>query len=253
VYKLIESHAHLDEIEDITGALTNARRNNLVAIIAVGTSFTSNNRIMKLAQEHKDFIYPALGLFPWNIADDDFGQNIEFIKTNLQNSVGIGEIGLDYSKPVKERASKELQKSVLRELLELGKENNKPAIIHSRYSWKDCLNLAKETGIEKAIFHWYTGPLDILKEILGQGYYISASPAVEYHEEHRNAIKETPLDRLLLETDSPVIYHRGTEFEYASRPADLIKTLKGVSELKNTAEAIIAEATTKNARNIFKL
>jgi TatD DNase family protein len=95
--------------------------------------------------------------------------------------------------------------------------------------------------------------LDILEDILNRGYYISASPAVEYHPEHRNAIKEVPLDRLLLETDSPVIYHRGTETEFESRPVDLVRTLKGVSELKNIDAAWIAEATTQNARLVFNL
>jgi TatD DNase family protein len=208
---------------------------------------------MALAREYENFIYPALGLFPWNIGDDDFQSNMSFIRDNIQNAIGMGEIGLDYSKNVKERASKEVQKSVFKELLELAVVYHKPAIIHSRYSWQDCFDIAQETQVEKAIFHWYTGPLNILEKILGSGYYISASPAIEYHEEHRKAIQATPLDKLLLETDSPVTYYRGTELEYESRPADLIRTLHGVTGLKNLDSDTVAKVTTSNTRSIFQI
>ncbi len=251
--ELIDSHAHIDEIEDVKEAIDAAKRNNIISIIAVGTSLTSNCKAMSLAREYKDFIHPALGLFPWNIGDDDFQSNMAFIRDNIRNAIGIGEIGLDYSKNIKERASKEVQKSVFRELLELASTYHKPVIIHSRYSWQDCFNIAQETRIEKVIFHWYTGPLSILEKILGSGYYISASPAVEYHEEHRKAIQATPLDKLLLETDSPVTYYRGTKLEYESGPADLIRALNGVTRLKNLDSGTVANVTTSNARSIFQI
>jgi TatD DNase family protein len=251
--ELIDSHAHIDEIENVKEAVDAAKRNNIASIVAVGTSLTSNRKVIALAREYENFIYPALGLFPWNIGDDDFQNNMSFIRDNIRNAIGIGEIGLDYSKNVKERASKETQISVFRELLELAATYHKPAIIHSRYSWQDCFNIARETRVEKAIFHWYTGPLNMLEKILGSGYYISASPAVEYHEEHRKAIQATPLDKLLLETDSPVTYYRGTKLEYESGPADLIRTLNGVTMLKNLDSSTVANVTTSNARRIFQI
>ena len=253
MYELIDSHSHIDEIENIDSIVDKARQSDVTAIVAVGTSFPSNQKILKLAKDFNNYIYPALGLFPWNIADDDFIMNMAFIRDNVKNAVGLGEIGLDYSKGVKERASKETQKNVFRELLEIAVTNNKPALIHSRYSWKDCLNIAQETRIEKAVFHWYTGPLDILDKIIDSGYYISASPAAEYHEEHRRAIMATPIDRLLLETDSPVTYHRGSELEYESRPSDLSRTLDAVSKIKDTDKDTVAEITTRNARDFYRI
>ncbi len=92
---------------------------------------------------------------------------------------------------------------MLKELLKIAKIHKKPVIIHSRYAWRDALSSVEEAEIEKAVFHWYTGTSSVLKEIVSQGYFISATPAVEYHEEHRRAVKEIPLERLLLETDSP--------------------------------------------------
>ena len=92
-----------------------------------------------------------------------------------------------------------------------------------------------------------------MRDIVSQGYFISATPAVEYHEEHRRAVKEIPLERMLLETDSPVVYRRGSEFEYESRPADVIRSLRGAAELKGVSEAQIAEVTTANALRFFSL
>jgi TatD DNase family protein len=253
MFELIDSHAHIDEIEDIDFVIASAKKNNITAIIAVGTSFASNQRIMALSEEYNNYIYPALGLFPWNIADSDFDDNMHFIRDNITRAAGMGEIGLDYCKSVKERATKESQKIVFRELMEIAKANNKPALIHSRYSWQDCLNISREVQIEKALFHWYTGPLDILSEIIDNGYYISASPAVEYHEDHRKAIMATPIDRLLLETDSPVTYQSGTEMEYQASPSDLARTLNAVAELKGLDKNTVSKTILDTTKKFFSL
>ena len=113
--------------------------------------------------------------------------------------------------------------------------------------------LVAEAQVEKAVFHWYTGTSSVLRDIISYGYFVSATPAVEYHEEHRRAVKETPMDRLLLETDCPVIYRRGTDSEYESRPAHTSRVLKGVSTVRDTDEAEISSITTGNAIRLFGL
>ena len=105
--------------------------------------------------------------------------------------------------------------------------------------------------MDKAVFHWFTGFSSVLRGIIDGGYFVSATPAAEYHEEHRRAIREAPLQRLLLETDCPVTY--GREARYESQPADILRGLEAVSQLKGIAEAKIAEQTTRNAINFFSL
>jgi TatD DNase family protein len=253
VYQLIDTHAHLEEIEDLEQAIAEAKSANITAIIAVGSDYESNQEVLALAQVYRDFVYPALGLHPWNIADADIAHDLHFIEANINKAVAIGEIGLDYHKRVRARAEKDLQKSVLKELLEIARTYQKPVIIHSRYAWRDAFSLVDEARLEKAVFHWYTGTSSVLRDIVSQGYFISATPAVEYHEEHRRAVKEIPLERLLLETDSPVVYRGGREFEYESRPAHILRVLKGVSELRGMDEIQIAEVTTANALRFFSL
>ena len=253
MYQLIDTHAHLDEIEEPEQAITEARESDVIAIIAVGSDYESNQQVLKLANTYTDYIYPALGLHPQNLEGADIERNLEFIETHMTEIVGIGEIGLDYHKRVRAQASKEVQMSVFGEMLKLARTYKKPALIHSRYAWRDALNLVVESQVEKAVFHWYTGTSSVLRDIISHGYFLSATPAVQYHEEHRRAVKESPLDRLLLETDCPVIYRRGTDYEYESRPADISRVLRGVSALRGLDETEIASITTDNAIRLFSI
>jgi len=253
MYKIIDTHAHLDEIEDLDAALAKAKEAGLIAIIAVGSDSASNAKTLEIAGRYPGFVYPALGWHPWYIKESEIEANVEFIRANITKAVGIGEVGLDYHKRVRAIADKELQKRVLREILKIAKENNKPALIHSRYAWRDAYDMVREAGPAKAVFHWYTGTSSVLRDIIDSGYYISVTPAVEYHEEHRRAVKEAPLAQLLLETDSPVVYARGREGEFKANPADAARSLKGAAALKGLSEAEIAEKTTENAKRLFRL
>ena len=250
-YQTIDTHAHLDDIENLAEAIDSAKKAGATAIIALGLDITSNQKVLQIAAQYPGFSYPALGYYPDNIKEAEIEANLEFIKTNIAHASAIGEIGLDYSKWTRAKAAKEVQQKVLREIFKIAREHDKPALIHSRYAWRDALNLAVEAGLKKAVFHWYTGPLSVLKDIIAHGYFISATPAVEYHPEHRQAVKETPLSHLLLETDCPVIYARGRDGEFKSSPADVVRSLKGAAALKGVSEAKLAEVTTGNARRLF--
>ena len=252
--KVIDTHAHLDELENLEAALNKAKEAGAVAIVAVGSNHQSNLKVMRISDSHPGLVYPALGLHPWELGNlDPNGINLtlKFIEEKISRIVAIGEIGLDYDKRVIKVAPKELQKESLKCLLALARRYTKPVTIHSRYAWKDTLDMVKEAGIEEAVFHWFTGFSSVLKDILEAGYLISATPAAEYHEEHRRAIKETPPHKLLLETDCPVIY--GRENKYRSQPADVIRSLKAVAALKGTDESTIAQQTTHTAIEFFRL
>jgi len=252
VYKLIDTHAHLDELKNLDLMLEEAKKAGVIAIVAVGSNHQSNIKTLEISQKHRRFVYPALGLHPWelgNLGTFEIDDNLRFIEQNIASAVAVGEIGLDYDKRVLKAASKELQKEVLGRLLNIARKYAKPAIIHSRYAWKDALWLIQDVGMDKAVFHWFTGFSSVLQDIIEGGYFISATPAAEYHEEHRRAVKEAPLQRLLLETDCPVTYGRVARYE--SQPADILRDLEAVSQLKGIDEATIAEQTTRNALTFF--
>jgi TatD DNase family protein len=251
---LVDTHAHLDEIEDIGSALKQAVEAGVEAIIGIGQDLVSNQKIIELAGRYPGLVYPAVGLHPWalsNLDETGIEENIAFIKSNLPSACALGEVGLDYDKRVLKGAGKDLQQNILRRLLQLALEFDKPVSLHSRYAWKDCLQLAKETRIKRLVFHWYTGFSSTLSGLIEAGYYISATPAAEYHDEHRRAIREAPPDRLLLETDCPVFY--GRPDRYRSQPSDVLRSLKAAAQIKGIDEGELALQTTANALELFKL
>ncbi len=254
MHRLVDTHAHLDELHSLDSMLEAATKAGVVAVVTVGSNRQSNIQTLDISQRHRDMVHPALGLHPWELANlgpADIDDSLHFIEQNIASAVAVGEIGLDYDKRVLKVASKGLQQEVLGRLLNIARQYAKPAIIHSRYAWKDALSLVQNSGIDKAVFHWFTGFSSVLKDIIDGGYLVSATPASEYHEEHRRAVREAPLERLLLETDCPVTY--GRDHRYESQPVDVLRGLRAVSQLKGIEEAVVAERTTMNAIEFFSL
>ncbi|MBI2854145.1 MAG: TatD family hydrolase [Chloroflexi bacterium] len=253
MYQLVDTHAHVEELKDVGHAIEAAREAGLIAVVAVGMSYESNNTVLELGARYKGFVYPALGLHPWEVASElhHLQRSLSFIEDNIRSAIAIGEVGLDYDKRVRALADKDTQQAVLRDLLAIAKKYDKPVSLHNRYAWKDSITLARESGVKKVVFHWFTGFSSALSELLAAGYYISATPAAEYHQEHRRAIREAPVSRLMLETDCPVEY--GREDRYASSLKDIVRSLNAVAEIRGAGPVDISSQTTQNAAIFFGL
>jgi TatD DNase family protein len=239
---LVDGHAHLEELDDLPESLQRAKEAGVCGILAVGMDIESNKKILQIAEANTRYIYPALGYHPWQIKEEEVEANLSFIRDRVEECVALGEIGLDYKVKVK----KDLQWRVFEELLDIALESNKPIILHCRYSHKRTFEMVKEKKIEKAVFHWYSGPLDLLDTILSMGYFISATPALVYSPPHQDAIRRAPMEKILLETDTPVRY-QGRE----ARPKDVQVSLGEVARLKKLDRLIVAEQTTANASFFF--
>jgi len=241
---LIDGHAHLEELEDLRESLQEAEAGGVRDIVAVGMDRESNQKVLQIAKENKGYVYPAIGYHPRQIKREEVEANLSFIRDHVERCVALGEIGLDYKVKVK----KELQREVFGELLYIALESDKPVIIHCRFSHRRAFEMVRERKVKRAVFHWYSGPLRLLGEILEAGYLISATPALAYSPPHQEAIKRAPVGRILLETDTPVSY-QGRE----SRPKDVRMTLEEVSRLKGLDPSVVSEQTTENASRFFKI
>ncbi len=241
---LVDGHAHLDELDDLSESLEKARAAGVCGIIAVGMEIDSNQKVLKIAEGNKGYVYPSLGYHPWEIIEEEVETNLSFIRDHVGEGVALGEIGLDYKIKIK----KELQWKVFAELLDIALESNKPVIVHCRFSHRRAFEMARERKINRAVFHWYSGPVDLLDKILSMGYLISATPALVYSSVHQEAIKRAPIERILLETDTPVSY-QGRE----ARPEDVWISLEEVAKLKNLDPSFVAEQTKGNASNFFQI
>lgn len=241
---LIDGHAHLESLQDTGSAVARARAVGVRSIIAVGMDLVSNQHTLELARKFPETIYPAVGYHPWSIQPEKIEENIDFIDEQLPRCVALGEVGLDYKVKIK----KPIQWQVFERVLELASRHAKPVIVHSRFSHQRCHRMVAAAGVTRAVFHWYSGPLDLLEQILADGFYVSATPALAYSPYHRAAIQAAPLERILVETDCPVAYQGR-----ASEPVDLIDTLKALSELKGLALDEVASVTANNTKRFFDL
>lgn len=241
---VIDTHAHLDELTDPEAAIKEAREGAVLGIIAVGQDIPSNQKTLAIASRHEGCVYSAIGYHPWRLSPDQDDETFAYLDTHLKHCVALGEVGLDY----KAKRKKKAQKAIFQELLSIAKKHNKPVIVHCRYVHETAYRAVKEAGIEKAVFHWYSGALDLIPFIAGEGYYMSATPALLYNPYHAEAIRAVPLPNLLLETDAPVQYQ-----DLAARPVHVQITLKEVARVKGVSAEEIAAQTTRNAKECFGL
>ncbi|MDP8265017.1 MAG: TatD family hydrolase [Candidatus Aceula lacicola] len=252
-FKLIDTHAHLNDVEDITAALTRAKQAGVSTIVAQGVDLASNKKNLEIKQKFSDMdIRLAFGIHPGNISDKEIEETFEFIRDHKSDIVAIGETGLDfwYQWVRKDDEEKKKQKEIFTRQIDLAQEFEMPIVIHSRGAWKECFSIAEEKNVERAVFHWYSGPEDALKNILNKGYFISATPALGYSKELRAAIEFAPMDQILIETDTPVFF-RVEDGGFQSEPKDVFKTLGFLSEIKNIDLEKAANLLNQNAEKVF--
>ncbi len=255
---LIDTHAHLDHVDNLEEALKEAAEAGVVGVVAVGIDLAANIKNLEIKKKTaRPKIFTAFGVHPESL--ENFEQEksdacLQFIKDNIEEAVAIGEIGLDYwyKWARKDEEKKKLQRAIFETQLALAKEFDLPVVIHSRGAWRDCLDLTKSAGIAKANFHWYSGPTDILDEIIGCGYFISVGPALSYSPQLKEAALRAPIENVLIETDSPVFYGSG-ENGFRAGPKDVVRSLKLYAQLKNMDEEKAAEIFYANSRKFFNL
>lgn len=252
----IDTHAHLDHLENLDQALNNARVAG-VDIVALSMDVNSCRRNFEIKKNiTAPRIYLAMGIHPSEAKENDIETCVQLIRAHARELHAIGEIGLDfwYKEVRKDDAKKNEQRKVFRALCEVAHELNLPTVVHARGTWKECFETVRDIGITRAEFHWYSGPLDILKDILSAGYFISASPALAYSPPLRAAIEFAPAQQILIETDCPVFF-KADEHDpgFKSEPQDVFRTLKAYCDLKHIDQASALHQLNDNARRFFGL
>ena len=254
---LIDCHAHLDEFSEIEGILARAVASGVVGILGVGINTATSRKIREISRTYSaPRIASAAGLYPDEVTETEIGTILELIDREHSALAALGEIGLDYwvrplrkKQPGREKI-KALQQEAFRLQLRKARQYSLVPVVHSRGAWADCFRLVEEEGLERAVFHWYTGPLDVLQKILAAGYHLSATPAAAYSPQLRAVLEAAPLEKIILETDCPVPRWEGEE-RIRTEPADVRYSLKALSELKGVPKEEVACITTRNAENLF--
>ena len=261
----VDSHAHLDgkrfeaDREQVIAHAKEAGVQNIVAI-GNGDGPAQVDCGIRLAEKY-DFIYATLGIHPHEarLADQAAYQNMERLARHPK-VIAWGEIGLDY---FYFHSPRDVQKDVFVRQIELAAAAKLPIVIHCRPSegsedaWEDCLGLMRERWSAKGlggILHCFTGDWPQAKRALDMGFMISFAGNVTFPkaQQIRDAALEVPLDRMLIETDSPYLApvpHRGKRNE----PAFVIETARKLGELRRLSADQVGEQTARNFYKFFKL
>jgi TatD DNase family protein len=253
----IDTHAHLTFPEyriDLPEVIERARKANLEAIINIALDDAALAFSLKIAEEYPDYVFNAFGLHPHDASEwnDEIPQKIRDL-AKTKKIIAIGETGLDYHYKL---SPIEKQKEVFRKFLQLAQELDLPAVIHSREASRDTMLIIHEEdqGKLKGVLHCFSGDMDLAKEALDIGLLISFTGNITFPkaDKIRNAAKEIPLDRIMIETDCPFLApqdYRGKRNE----PAYVVKVAEQIAEIKGLELSEVAGQTTKNARRFFKL
>jgi TatD DNase family protein len=246
---LIDIHAHLDELDDPGSALRESREKGVSAVVAASMGLSSCRRNLEIFERQADNpgasrVYLALGVHPSGIKPEEIPAAFDFIGEHLEKAVAVGEVGLDFwdKDAKKEEKVRARQKEVFEKMIGIALKYKKPLIVHSRGSWRECFEMLKGNSVREAVFHWYSGPLDVLKNVLDAGYYISVTPALEYSKDLKAAAAAAPIERIMIETDTPV---------YGWKPVDITKSAEYLSVIKGSSVEEIARVTTENATRFF--
>jgi len=157
------------------------------------TSYKTN---CKIAEKNK-YVIPAFGIHPWNA--HRYIDKARSIEKLIDDTKIVGEIGLDYYY-VKDRSKYSAQRKVFS--LFLSKSVNKILSVHTKGAERETLDLLRKYGNEKVVIHWYSGDLDVLRDMVKEGFYFSIVPEVKSSERIREIVKNIPLKQLLTETDN---------------------------------------------------
>ena len=254
---LVDTHAHLDDPrlrDQIDAVLGRALAAGVVQVVAIGTTAVDSAAVCRMAATRPG-VFAAVGIHPNELADEQPGDWDKVVAlARRPRVVAIGETGLDR---YRDRTPFDLQRAGFARHLQLARELDLALVIHCRESAVDILDeLARFGGPIRGVLHSFTGDLTQADTFLDFGLHLSFAGMITFANRSLDALREVaarvPIDRLLVETDSPYLAphpHRGTTNE----PARVAHTAARLAELRSLPLDEFAEATTANARRLFGL
>ncbi len=253
---IIDSHCHLD-YEPINSSLDEvierAKKNGVTNMLTISTEDKKYPKIIEIVNKYKN-VYGTYGIHPHEAnSHQKIDSKIISDKVKMNNKIiGIGETGLDF---YYNRSKKDIQIKLFMEHIRASRELNLPLIVHSRAAENETFEILKKENKNrdlKILIHCFTGSADFAKKILDLNCYISASGIVTFKKsiDLRKAFEVVPIERLLVETDSPYLSPEPLRGK-SNEPGNIIHTIKFLSNLKKVDYNLIVSQTSKNFFNLF--
>jgi TatD DNase family protein len=247
---LVDTHCHLDMLEDLDGVLARMRDAGVERAVTIGVDLASSEWAVRTAAERPE-LWATVGLHPHDAKDrsDALMARLEELASH-PSVVAIGETGLDYHY---DNSPRDVQREVFAEQIRMARRAGKALVIHTREAWDDTFAILEREGVpERSVFHCWSGSTDHARRATALGAVLSFAGTVTFKnaEMLRDAAGAIPVENIVVETDSPFLTphpHRGKRNEpaYVRFVADAIATVKRI----DAAEA--ERATTENAARLF--
>lgn len=253
---LVDSHCHLDRLSlekydnDLSGAINAALERGISRLLCVGISINNRESVVSIAEQF-DAVVASVGVHPLDVKKGLASVEDLILWAQHPKVVALGESGLDYYYNQDEKLTQQESFAIH---LSAAKSAQLPVIVHTRDARQDTISLIKEHGCQThaGVLHCFTESWEMAKQAMDMNYMISISGIATFRNanELRDVVKQLPLDRLLVETDSPYLApvpHRGkpNEPQYVREVAEFIANLKGISFDE------LATITTQNFYRLF--
>ena len=250
---IFDSHAHYDDSqfdEDRDSLLSSTlKEKEVIGIINCSSSFSSIAKTLALCDKF-DMVFGSVGIHPQD-ANEIPSNYLDAIKNSFANKkiVAIGEIGLDYY--YQDSCPRDIQKRVFEEQLKLAKELQKPIIVHDRDAHQDTLDYLKKHSLN-GVIHCFSGSSEMALEVVKLGYYIGLGGVVTFNNARHSVevAKAIPLERILLETDSPYLSpvpNRGKRND----SSNIIYTATKIAQIKDCSLSEVLEQSRNNVKKLF--
>lgn len=255
---LIDSHSHIQDIEfadDLEAVLSRAQAAGVEKIIVVGGAgdLSSNAAALELANSYPG-LYATIGMHPHDAkeVDDEAFQRMEALARNPK-VVAVGESGLDF---YYDHSPRQVQIDLFCRFIQMARQRRLPLVVHVRDAYREASEIIKREGKGdlRGVIHCFTGDYDAAREFLDLGFYLSFAGIITFKNADtlREVVRKLPLDRILIETDSPYLApvpHRGKRNE----PSFVRYVAETLTQVKGVPLEEVAQATTENARKLFAI
>ena len=253
---LIDTHAHLDDARfdgDRDAMIARAREAGVEHFVTIGCDLSTSRAAVELADRYP-FVYATVGVHPHEAKQigDSWYDDLRRLAQH-KKVVAYGEIGLDYHY---NHSPPKLQRERFREQITLARELRLPIVVHTREAQDDTIAILKEENAADVggVFHCFSGDARLAKNALDLGFLLSFSGVITFQNATmlRDIVKTVPMDRILVETDSPYLTpapHRGKRNE----PAHVRLVAEKIAAIQGMTTDQIAELTSQNARRVFKI
>ena len=255
---MIDVHCHLEQpdYEKDRDEVIEKCKKELKAVITSCAHPNDLSLTLQLVERYKGFVFCTVGIHPEYVKEINEKEKDEFleqVKANKDKIVGIGEVGLDFFW-IREEEWRAKQKELFVELINFAKELKKPLVIHARKASDECVNILEKADAKKVLMHMF-GANHLVKRIIENGWYVSMNAIVLRSKKHKKVVRDMPLEKIMLETDSPWLAPKKLleGVEARNDPTSIRIVAEKIAEIKKLSFQEVWEKCGANAIRFFNL